>query len=73
MCVSPPKTASFTPCWRQPDGQLGRRYSGIVGESGSGKSVTSMSIIGLLDPSATIDGSVKIRGFEILGQSDGYM
>ncbi|WP_436800148.1 dipeptide ABC transporter ATP-binding protein [Trueperella pyogenes] len=46
---------------------------GIVGESGSGKSVTSMSIMGLLDPSATIDGSVKIHGTEILGQSDGYM
>ncbi len=46
---------------------------GIVGESGSGKSVTSMSIMGLLDPSAKLDGSVKLHGIEILGRSDQYM
>ncbi|MFP7695730.1 dipeptide ABC transporter ATP-binding protein [Trueperella sp. LYQ143] len=46
---------------------------GIVGESGSGKSVTSMSIMGLLDPSARIEGSVKVYGTEILGKRDSYM
>ncbi len=46
---------------------------GIVGESGSGKSVTSLSIMGLLDQSANVDGSVKIHGVEVLGSSDAYM
>lgn len=46
---------------------------GIVGESGSGKSVTSMSIMGLLDTSAKLDGSVKVHGTEVLGRSDDYM
>lgn len=46
---------------------------GIVGESGSGKSVTSMSVMGLLDPSARVDGTVKLHGTELLGRSDAYM
>ncbi|QCX47200.1 ABC transporter ATP-binding protein [Arcanobacterium haemolyticum] len=46
---------------------------GIVGESGSGKSVTSMAIMGLLDQSAQVDGSVKLHGTEVLGRSDSYM
>lgn len=46
---------------------------GIVGESGSGKSVTSMAIMGLLDESAKVEGSIKMYGAEILGRSDGYM
>ncbi len=46
---------------------------GIVGESGSGKSVTSMAIMGLLDESAKVEGSIKLYGTEILGRSDAYM
>ena len=42
---------------------------GIVGESGSGKSVTSMAVMGLLDESADVTGSVKLHGTEILGKS----
>jgi peptide/nickel transport system ATP-binding protein len=40
---------------------------GLVGESGSGKSVTSLAILGLLDPVARIEGSVRWRGRELIG------
>ena len=40
---------------------------GIVGESGSGKSAMSLSLLGLLPPSARIGGSVQFRGRELLG------
>jgi peptide/nickel transport system ATP-binding protein len=39
----------------------------IVGESGSGKSVTAQTILGLIrSPNATIEGSVSLRGSELL-------
>src|SRR6266702_1547221 len=46
---------------------------GIVGESGSGKSVTSMAVMGLLDKSARVTGSVRFRGSELLGTKDRAM
>ncbi|WP_067781858.1 ABC transporter ATP-binding protein [Actinomyces vulturis] len=45
----------------------------LVGESGSGKSVTSTAIMGLLDETAQVSGSVKLHGRELLGRSDSYM
>jgi microcin C transport system ATP-binding protein len=39
----------------------------LVGESGSGKSVTAMSTVGLLPDSATLSGSVRYLGREIIG------
>ena len=45
----------------------------LVGESGSGKSVTSTAIMGLLDDTAQVSGSVRLHGTEILGRSDAYM
>ncbi|MDO5701401.1 MAG: ABC transporter ATP-binding protein [Bowdeniella nasicola] len=46
---------------------------GIVGESGSGKSVTSTAVMGLLEETAAVSGSVKLHGEELLGRSDGWM
>jgi oligopeptide/dipeptide ABC transporter ATP-binding protein len=40
---------------------------GLVGESGSGKTVSSLSILQLLPRSATIDGSIRLDGRELLG------
>ncbi len=46
---------------------------GIIGESGSGKSLTALSIMGLAPDSATITGSVRWQGEELLGRSDREM
>ena len=40
---------------------------GLVGESGSGKSVTSLAILGLLDPAARVEGSIRWQGRELVG------
>jgi len=40
---------------------------GVVGESGSGKSVSFLAAMGLLPSSATITGSVKLDGQELIG------
>ena len=39
----------------------------IIGESGSGKSVSSRALMGLLPPTATITGSIRFDGRELLG------
>ena len=40
---------------------------GVVGESGSGKSVSFLAAMGLLPKSASISGSVKLDGEELIG------
>ncbi|HEX6597564.1 MAG TPA: ABC transporter ATP-binding protein [Acidimicrobiales bacterium] len=40
---------------------------GVVGESGCGKTVTMLASLGLLPRTATVTGSVKFRGRELLG------
>lgn len=46
---------------------------GLVGESGSGKSVTWLAALGLLPNTATVSGSVKLEGGELLGASASAM
>jgi peptide/nickel transport system ATP-binding protein len=46
-----------------------RQVLGIVGESGCGKSVTALSILGLLPKTATVTGSARFEGAEMLGAS----
>ncbi|MDS7595578.1 ABC transporter ATP-binding protein [Agrobacterium tumefaciens] len=46
----------------------------IVGESGSGKSVTSLSVMRLLDPRASrIEGTIELNGRDILSLSEAAM
>src|SRR5215210_3827485 len=42
----------------------------IVGESGSGKSVTMLAVMGLLPRTATVTGSVRYRGTELVGRRE---
>jgi oligopeptide/dipeptide ABC transporter ATP-binding protein len=39
----------------------------IVGESGSGKTVSCRAVMGLLPPTATVTGSARLEGRELLG------
>jgi len=50
-----------------------REVVAMVGESGSGKSAAAMAVIGLLPPYATVSGSVRLSGRELLGMSDADM
>ncbi|MBX3286660.1 MAG: ABC transporter ATP-binding protein, partial [Actinobacteria bacterium] len=45
----------------------------IVGESGSGKSVTAMSVLQLLPPSATVTGTVNWQGEDLLKAKESRM
>ena len=42
---------------------------GLVGESGCGKSITSLTIMGLLDPKAKISGEILFDGKNLVGMS----
>ncbi|MCV7175782.1 dipeptide ABC transporter ATP-binding protein [Mycolicibacterium sphagni] len=50
-----------------------REVVAMVGESGSGKSAAAMAVIGLLPEYATVSGSVRLGGQELLGLSDPEM
>lgn len=43
---------------------------GLIGESGSGKSVTALAVMGLLAETATVTGSIRIDGQEIVNEPD---
>ena len=46
---------------------------GLVGESGCGKSITSLTIMGLIDPKAEISGEVLYKGKNLLEMSQKEM
>ncbi|KUN57085.1 ABC transporter ATP-binding protein [Streptomyces avermitilis] len=43
---------------------------GLVGESGSGKSATALAVLGLLPDNATVQGSVRLDGQELVGAGE---
>ena len=40
---------------------------GLIGESGCGKSITALALLGLAPDSATVSGSVRLEGRELVG------
>jgi oligopeptide/dipeptide ABC transporter ATP-binding protein len=46
------------------------RTLAVIGESGSGKTVSSRAVMGLLPPSASVSGSIRFEGSELLGLGD---
>ncbi|TWS18354.1 ABC transporter ATP-binding protein [Tsukamurella asaccharolytica] len=46
------------------------RILALVGESGSGKTMTALAAIGLLPRGATVRGSVRVDGSEVIGRSE---
>ena len=46
---------------------------GLVGESGCGKSVTALSILRLLPESATVTGSIRFEGVDLLAAPMAHM
>jgi oligopeptide/dipeptide ABC transporter ATP-binding protein len=49
------------------------RTLALIGESGSGKTVSSRAVMGLLPPTATVSGSIRFEGEELVGRSDKQM
>jgi oligopeptide/dipeptide ABC transporter ATP-binding protein len=49
------------------------RTLALIGESGSGKTVSSRAVMGLLPPTATVTGSIRFEGSELVGLSDRQM
>jgi oligopeptide/dipeptide ABC transporter ATP-binding protein len=45
----------------------------VIGESGSGKTVSSRAVMALLPETATVTGSVRFEGEELIGLSDAEM
>ena len=43
---------------------------GLIGESGCGKSMTALALMGLAPDNATVSGSLKLDGQELIGQRD---
>ena len=40
---------------------------GLIGESGCGKSITALALMGLLPEGATVTGSIRFDGQELVG------
>jgi peptide/nickel transport system ATP-binding protein len=45
----------------------------IIGESGSGKTLTALAIIGLAPDAASVSGSIRFDGDELVGRRDGEL
>ena len=56
------------PALRGLDFRIGRGQTlGLIGESGCGKSLTALALMGLLPEGATVSGSMRLLGTELVG------
>ena len=46
---------------------------GLIGESGCGKSITALALMGLLPEGATVTGSIRLDGRELVGLDEGTL
>ncbi len=46
---------------------------GVIGESGCGKSMTALALMGLLPAGASVSGSIRLNGQELVGLPDAAM
>ncbi len=44
---------------------------GLVGESGCGKSITALSLLGMAPDGASVSGSIRLEGTEMVGATEG--
>lgn len=69
LCISFPRHGDVNVVDHVTYGVSAGETMGLVGESGCGKSISSLAIMGLLDPAAKISGEIYYQGEDLLKKS----